>query len=61
MIVEAVTPEIELGGYHVRINGVTYFTRDFVQEGDTVEITVLNDYEVKLTTSSTVDDISLFI
>ena len=61
MIVQAVTPEIELDGYHVRINGVTYFTRDFVQEGDKVEITIVNDYEVKLTTSSTVDDISLFI
>lgn len=61
MTVEKVTHEPHLNGYHVKIDGKKYFTRDFVQEGDTVKIEVLNENEVKLTTSETVDDISLFI
>ena len=61
MIVESVTHEPHLHGYSVKIDGNKYFTRDFVQEGDTVEMEVLSENEVKLTTSETVDDISLFI
>lgn len=61
MTVESVTHEPHLHGYHVKINGKKYFTRDFVQVGDTVEMEIVNENEVKLTTSETVDDISLFI
>lgn len=61
MIVESVTHEPHLQGYNVKIDGNKYFTRDFVQEGDTVKMEILSENEVKLTTSETVDDISLFI
>ena len=61
MTVESVTHEPEINGYNVKIDGKKYFTRDFVQEGDTVKMEILSENEVKLTTSETVDDISLFI
>lgn len=61
MTVESVTHEPHLHGYNVKIDGKKYFTRDFVQEGDTVEMEILNENEVKLTTSETVDDISFIL
>ena len=61
MTVESVTHEPHLHGYSVKIDGKKYFTRDFVQEGDTVEMEVLDENEVKLTTSETVDDISFIL
>lgn len=61
MTVESVTHEPEINGYSVKIDGKKYFTRDFVQEGDTVEMEILSENEVKLTTSKTVDDISFIL
>jgi hypothetical protein len=56
-IVDKVIAEPQLQGYTVTINGNTYFTRDFCIEGENVTLEIVDENEVKLTTSETVDDL----